>query len=84
MLAWKCNGRFIMTVKKTAGYQWALRIGTELVAATMLSLGIGFILDSWLGTRPWFLLLFFLFGTFAGFLNLYRVISLDRSKHYDN
>ncbi|MDX8387212.1 MAG: AtpZ/AtpI family protein [Ghiorsea sp.] len=72
-----------MTIKRTAGYQWALRVGTELVAATMLGLGIGFLLDVWLGTRPWFLLLFFLFGTFAGFLNLYRVISLDRDQHHE-
>jgi len=74
----------MMTIKKTAGYQWALRVGTELLAATMLGSGIGFFLDAWLGTRPWFLLLFFLFGTFAGFLNLYRVISLDRRQDHGN
>ena len=70
-------------VKQTAGYQWAIRVGTELVAATMIGLGVGYMLDKWLGTRPWFLLLFFLFGVFAGFLNLYRVLQLDMQGKQD-
>jgi len=71
-------------VKHTAGYQWAIRVGTELVAATMIGLGLGYLLDKWLGTRPWLLLLFFLFGVFAGFLNLYRVLRLDHDAHPDS
>jgi len=63
---------------KSRGYLWALRVGTEMASAIMLGLGAGFYLDRWLGTRPWLLLLFFLFGVTAGFLNLYRTVRFDR------
>jgi len=62
------------------GSQWAMRVGMETVASTMISLGIGYLLDQWLGTRPLFLLLFFLFGACAGFLNLYHVLRIDHSR----
>lgn len=64
----------------TASHQWAIRVGTEIVASTVIALGVGYYLDKWLGTRPLFLLLFFLFGAAAGFLNLYRVLRIDRQK----
>ncbi len=61
-------------------HQWGLRIGTEIVASTMIGLGAGFMLDRWLGTRPIFLLIFFVFGAVAGFINLYYVMELDKEK----
>jgi len=63
-----------------AMHRWGIRVGTDLVASTMIGLGAGYLLDQWLGTRPVFLLIFFLFGTAAGFLNLYRVMGLDKPK----
>jgi len=57
-----------------------MRVGMEIVASTMIGLGIGYFLDVWLGTRPLFLLMFFLFGACAGFLNLYHVLQLDHSR----
>ena len=62
-----------------AHHLWGLRVGTEIVASTMIGLGIGYMLDKWLGTRPWMLLLFFLFGVIAGFINLYHVMVIDRN-----
>lgn len=59
---------------RTQGHQWGLRVGTEIVASTMIGLGSGYLLDRWLGTRPLFLLLFFAFGVAAGFINLYYVM----------
>ncbi len=53
----------------------ALRIGVELVSATFLGAAIGWALDSWLDTKPWFLLLFFLLGSAAGMLNIFRAMS---------
>jgi len=53
-------------------------VGTEIVASTMIGLGLGYFLDKWLGTRPWLLILFFLFGVAAGFLNLYRALRTER------
>ena len=36
----------------------AFRLGTELVAAVAVGTIIGFILDNWFGTKPWFCLLY--------------------------
>ena len=33
----------------------AMRIGTELVSAVAVGGGIGFVIDTWLETKPWFL-----------------------------
>lgn len=65
---------------RSHGHQWGLRVGTEIVASTVIGLGIGYYIDKWLETRPIFLLVFFLFGVFAGFLNLYRAVRLDRER----
>ncbi len=51
----------------------AFRLGTELVAATVVGTIIGFILDNWFGTKPWFIIIFFLLGVIAGILNVFRV-----------
>ena len=63
---------------RSHGHQWGLRVGTEIVASTVIGLGIGYYIDKWLDTRPVFLLLCFLFGVIAGFLNLYRAVRLDQ------
>ena len=65
---------------RSHGHQWGLRVGTEIVASTVIGLGMGFYIDKWLDTRPVFLLIFFLFGVVAGFLNLYRAVRLDQKK----
>lgn len=57
------------------GLSFALRIGVEMVASLAVGVGIGIFLDRWLGTAPWFLLLFFIIGSAAGMLNVYRVMS---------
>ncbi|MFQ6018698.1 MAG: AtpZ/AtpI family protein [Kiloniellaceae bacterium] len=56
------------------GLSFALRIGVELVAALMIGVGIGIMLDRWLGTTPWMLVLFFVLGAAAGMLNVFRVL----------
>ena len=57
------------------GYSVALRIGTEMVAALIVGVGIGYFLDNWLETKPWFLIVFFFLGAGAGVLNVYRAAS---------
>ena len=58
-----------------------LRIAVELVAAIAVGTGIGIVLDRWLGTSPLMLIVFFLIGTAAGFLNVYRTAQeLDRRR----
>jgi len=56
------------------GFGFAMRIGTDLVAALIVGVGIGVLLDYWLGTKPWMLVLFFLLGAAAGFVNIFRLV----------
>ena len=51
----------------------AFKLGTELVAATLVGTIIGFILDNWFDTKPWFIIIFFLIGVIAGMLNVIKV-----------
>ena len=55
------------------GFAW--RVGLELVSALIVGVGIGYMLDRWLGTKPWLLILFFILGSAAGLLNVFRVTS---------
>ena len=55
-----------------SGFGLAFRIGTELVAALAVGVGIGLLLDYWLDTGPLFLVVFFFLGAAAGMLNVYR------------
>ena len=50
----------------------AFKLGTELVSAVAIGTIIGFILDSWFDTKPWFIIIFFFLGTAAGLLNVIR------------
>ena len=51
----------------------AFRVGVELVSAVAIGLGIGWLLDQWLDTRPWLMLVFIFLGGAAGILNVYRM-----------
>lgn len=58
--------------KDGIGAGFALRIGGELVASLIVGVGIGWLLDVWLGTAPWLLVGFFFLGAGAGIVNVYR------------
>ena len=51
----------------------AFRIGTELVVAVFVGGTIGFFLDTWLGTKPWLLIVFLLLGNASGLWNIFRL-----------
>jgi ATP synthase protein I len=57
-----------------SGFNLAARVGVELVAALLVGGGLGYLLDGWLGTRPWLMVVFFVLGAAAGMLNVYRVM----------
>ena len=44
------------------------RLSTELVAGVLVGAGLGWLLDRWLGTTPWGLMVFLLLGFAAGVL----------------
>ena len=58
----------------------AFRLGTELVASVVVGTIIGFILDNWFGTKPWFIIIFFFLGVTAGILNVIRVANNIQKK----
>ena len=60
--------------KKQSGAGFGFKISTEIIAALMVGVGIGLIVDKYLGTKPFGLIIFFIFGAIAGFLNVYRVM----------
>jgi ATP synthase protein I len=49
-----------------------LRIAAELVAALCVGLALGWVFDRTFGTRPWGLIVFFLLGSAAGMVNVFR------------
>jgi ATP synthase protein I len=51
-------------------------VGMSFVVAIVLGFGGGYVLDGWLGTRPWLTFLGFFVGIAAGILNVYRVMQL--------
>jgi ATP synthase protein I len=55
-----------------SGLGMAFRMGVELVAAIVVGVGIGLLLDKALGTTPWMLVVFLFLGMGAGILNVYR------------
>ena len=60
--------------KRSSGAGFGFKISTEIIAALVVGVGIGLIVDKYLGTKPFGLIIFFIFGAIAGFLNVYRVM----------
>ncbi len=53
-----------------------LRLSTEFVAGVLVGAALGWLLDRWLGTSPWGLIVFLLLGFAAGILNVMREAGL--------
>jgi ATP synthase protein I len=47
-------------------------VGISFVLAIVIGFACGYYLDKWLGTGPWLLLVFTVFGLVAGITNVYR------------
>jgi F0F1-type ATP synthase assembly protein I len=54
------------------GIGFAMQLGIELVAGVGVGTGAGLLLDKWLHTSPFGLVICFLLGTAGGALTLYR------------
>lgn len=53
---------------------YGLRVGIELIAALVVGVGLGWLADRYLGTRPWGLLAGFFLGSAAGIVNVFRAV----------
>ena len=54
------------------GIGLGFRIAVDMLAALLVGVGLGLVLDRWLNTAPLFLILFLFLGGAAGILNAYR------------
>ena len=50
----------------------AFRVAIELAAAIFVGGLLGWFLDQWLGTRPWFFLVFLILGMASGTMSAFR------------
>ena len=50
-----------------------MKVVVEIVAAMAVGLGIGILADNYFETRPLFIIIFFLFGSAEGILNVFSV-----------
>ena len=68
------NNRIYKKEKDNVSANFGFKISTEIVAALVVGVGIGLIVDNYFNTKPLGLIIFFILGAFAGFLNVYRVM----------
>ena len=61
--------------EKGGALSLAFRVSVEIVSAVAIGVGIGWLLDGWLDTTPWLLVVFVVVGFAAGILNVYRLAS---------
>lgn len=59
---------------KESGAGFGFKISTEIVAALVVGVIIGVIVDNYFKTQPFGLIIFFILGALAGFLNVYRIM----------
>ena len=58
-----------------SGLATGMRMGLEFMSGTVVGLAIGYGIDRYFDTTPWFLLLFTILGFCAGIMNIYRSIN---------
>ena len=69
--------------KRNSGAGFGFKISTEIVAALIVGVGIGLLVDNYFNTKPFGLIIFFILGAFAGFLNVYRVMRrIEKQKKF--
>ena len=59
---------------KKTGAGFGFKISTEIIAALVIGVCIGLFVDNYFNTKPFGLIIFFILGALAGFLNVYRVM----------
>ena len=67
---------------RSSAYSFGFRLATDLLAGVLAGFAIGWGLDYWLGTSPWFLLGLIVLGMAAGILNVIRAASSMEAKRH--
>jgi ATP synthase protein I len=61
-----------------ANWGVGFRAGVEVFSALVVGVAVGWFLDRWLGTWPWLFLVFFVLGSVAGVMNVFRLFNPRR------
>ena len=70
------------TFNQASAYSFGFRLAIDLVVGVLAGFGIGWLLDYWLGTSPWLLLVFTMLGIAAGISNVIRAAkSIEARRH---
>jgi ATP synthase protein I len=63
---------------EASAFARGMRLSAELVGGVVVGFLLGWLLDRWLGTSPWGLIVFILLGFAAGVLNVMRSAGVIR------
>lgn len=63
------------------GYQVAVKLSSEFVAAIIVGALLGYLLDHFVGTGPWGMIVLLLLGFCAGVLNVLRSAGMVAAPH---
>lgn len=66
------DGKDAQSPSSKSSFGSAIKLSSEFVAAILVGVGIGWVLDYWAGTSPWGLIVFLFLGFAAGVLNVMR------------
>ena len=55
-------------------------LGVEMLVAVLIGTFVGYLLDRWLHTRPWLMIVGFVLGSAAGFRNMFQLIASEGKK----
>jgi ATP synthase protein I len=67
-----------------SGFARGFRLSTELVAGVLVGAGAGWLIDRWLGTTPWGLIVLVLLGFAAGVLNVMRAAGVVEERRLND
>jgi F0F1-type ATP synthase assembly protein I len=59
-------------------------LGLEMLVAVFVGAFGGYLLDRWLHTRPWLLLVGFVLGAAAGYRNIFKLMAAEGKKENGN
>ncbi|MDA0338549.1 MAG: AtpZ/AtpI family protein [Proteobacteria bacterium] len=69
--------------REASAHSVGIRVGIDLLVGVAFGIGLGLLLDMWLGTKPWLMIVFMFLGTIAGIRNVIRTAKLENKKARD-